>query len=172
MFEEKMRVCLFGASGGIGRAVAGRLLASPRVDRLYAGSRVPQPNADERYTSFAFDLEREPSIADAAQQIAGDGSVDLAIIATGQLQFDGKHPERSWKELERSSLQAAFAVNTIGPALIAKHFMPLLRPHGRAVFAALSAKVGSIEDNKLGAGTATAHQRPHSTRSCAISRSN
>jgi NAD(P)-dependent dehydrogenase (short-subunit alcohol dehydrogenase family) len=101
-------------------------------------------------TDFTFDLLDERSIATAAQWISSEGPLDLVIVATGGLQFHGNRPERSWQDLEPASLEAAFAVNATGPALIAKHFMPLMRRDSRAVFAALSAKVGSIEDNRLG----------------------
>ncbi len=71
------------------------------------------------------------------------------IVATGILQGDGIAPEKSSRELSADGLARYFAVNTIGPALVAKHFLPLLS-RGPAVFAALSARVGSIGDNRLG----------------------
>jgi NAD(P)-dependent dehydrogenase (short-subunit alcohol dehydrogenase family) len=121
-----------------------------RVDHLYAGARLLPCVRDERVTDFTFDLLDERSIATAAQRISSEGSLDLVIVTTGGLQFHGKRTERSWQDLELASLEAAFAVNTTGPTLIAKHFMPLMRRDSQAVFAALPAKVGSIEDNRLG----------------------
>jgi len=72
------------------------------------------------------------------------------IVATGLLHQGERGPERATKELDGAWLAAMFAVNAIGPALIAKHFLPLMPRSGRTVFAALSARVGSISDNRLG----------------------
>jgi NAD(P)-dependent dehydrogenase (short-subunit alcohol dehydrogenase family) len=62
----------------------------------------------------------------------------------------GLQPEKSWRALTAPSLAESFAVNAIGPALLAKHFLPRLATGQKSVFAALSARVGSIEDNRLG----------------------
>ena len=70
--------------------------------------------------------------------------------ATGVLQDTRTQPERTWRHLDPEQLTHAFAVNAIGPALLMKHFLPLLARDGKAVFATLSAKVGSIGDNRLG----------------------
>jgi len=59
-------------------------------------------------------------------------------------------PEKSFKQLQKETLQKTFLVNTIGPALCAKYFLPKLHHNKRAIFAALSARVGSISDNRLG----------------------
>ena len=72
------------------------------------------------------------------------------IVATGLLHADGKGPEKALRELDPDWLARVYAVNAIGPALVAKHFLPLMPRTGRAVFAALSARVGSISDNRLG----------------------
>jgi NAD(P)-dependent dehydrogenase (short-subunit alcohol dehydrogenase family) len=76
--------------------------------------------------------------------------VRLVIVATGMLHGDGVRPEKHWGALKGETLAQLFAVNSIGPALVAKHFLPLLPRAGRSVFAAISARVGSIEDNRLG----------------------
>ena len=72
------------------------------------------------------------------------------IDATGFLHTDGFAPEKSWRDLDAIHMARAFAVNAIGPALLMKHFLPLLPRQGRSVFATLSARVGSIGDNQLG----------------------
>jgi len=74
----------------------------------------------------------------------------LLIDATGLLHGQGLQPEKSWQQLDPVQMAQAFAINAIGPALLMKHFLPLLPLEGRAVFATLSAKVGSIGDNQLG----------------------
>ncbi len=75
----------------------------------------------------------------------------VVIVASGLLHAaDGLSPEKSMRALDAVAMQRLFAVNAIGPALVAKHFMPLMPRQGRVVFAAVSARVGSISDNRLG----------------------
>ncbi|MEY4054991.1 MAG: hypothetical protein RL519_326 [Pseudomonadota bacterium] len=139
---------IFGASGGIGAALAAAVVASGRYQRVWAGSR-GGTLAPTGATPFAFDLTDEASIAAAAQRIGGD--VSLAFVATGVLS-DGPdfQPEKTYKAQDPAAYARAFAINTTGPALIGKHFLPLLPRRERAMFAALSARVGSISDNRLG----------------------
>jgi NAD(P)-dependent dehydrogenase (short-subunit alcohol dehydrogenase family) len=86
----------------------------------------------------------------AALFAAGKGELRLVIDATGFLHDDRQTPEKSWRQLDAENLARAFALNAIGPALIMKHVLPLLPRSGKAVFATLSARVGSIGDNRLG----------------------
>ena len=139
---------IFGASGGIGAALAEAVVASGRYQRVWAGSRTGSA-APTGAAPFAFDLPDEASIARAASAIGPE--VTLAIVATGILS-DGPdfQPEKTFKAQDPAAYARAFAINTTGPALIGKHFLPLLPRRERAVFAALSARVGSISDNRLG----------------------
>ena len=89
--------------------------------------------------------------------------LDLVIVATGILHEDGRMREKALRELDGAALTRTFQINTIGPALVLKHFVPLLAKHRRAVIAALSARVGSISDNRSAAGTAIGPRRPRST---------
>ena len=90
-------------------------------------------------------------MASAAQHITSLGlDLRLVIDATGYLHGDGHQPEKSWQQLDPAAMARSFALNAIGPALLMKHFLPLLPRKGKAVFATLSAKVGSIGDNRLG----------------------
>ncbi len=139
---------IFGSSGGIGAALVEHLVAQGCVVR--AGSRSGKVPAGVAATPFQFDLEDEASIAEA---VAGwpDDPPDLVIVATGALTLaDGTGPERSLKTLDPTAMEQAFRLNTIGPALIAKHVLPLLQRDRASIFAALSARVGSIGDNRLG----------------------
>ncbi|MFM6950378.1 MAG: SDR family NAD(P)-dependent oxidoreductase [Novosphingobium sp.] len=139
---------IFGASGGIGAALASAVAASGRYTQVWAGSRGGTA-APDGTTPFAFDLTDEASIAAAASRIGAD--VALAIVATGVLSDGpGFQPEKSFKAQDPAAYARAFAINATGPALIGKHFLPLLPRRERAVFAALSARVGSISDNRLG----------------------
>lgn len=132
---------VIGAGGGLGHALAAALEqggAYGRVTRLGRGSVPP------------LDLLSEPGVAAAAASVAGHGEVRLVLDATGFL-HDGRYrPERSWRDIDPAHMAHAFAVNAIGPALLMKHFCPWLAREGRAVFATLSARVGSIGDNRLG----------------------
>lgn len=129
---------VIGASGGIGAAVVERLGADARFAAVHALSR-----AD------GFDLEDEASIAAAAARVAEGPAPTLVFVATGVLHH-GQAPERTYRALTAEHLLRDYRINTVGPALVMKHFAPLLPRDRRAVFAALSARVGSIGDNRLG----------------------
>ncbi len=140
---SQKRAVIFGASGGIGRAVAGQLRQSDGFD-VVMGAR--SGTAD-----FSFDLTDEASIARAASLCGKGGPLDLVFVATGMLHRGAAvGPEKSWRALDGATMAEVLAVNTVGPALIAKHFLPQLHKDRRVVFAALSARVGSITDNGLG----------------------
>lgn len=138
---------VFGATGGIGRAVADRLQADPACRAVVRLSRSSDP---------AIDLTDETSIAAAAEVVRErHGEIDLHFDATGALMVagaDGQHagPEKTLRRLDPVAMANAFAINAIGPALLLKHFAPLLPRERRGVFATLSARVGSIGDNRLG----------------------
>ena len=98
-----------------------------------------------------LDLLDEASIAAAfAALTAGDGALRLVVVATGMLHEGTQQPEKSMRALDAAQLARSFAVNAIGPALVAKHALPRMPRDGRSVFAVLSARVGSIGDNRLG----------------------
>jgi NAD(P)-dependent dehydrogenase (short-subunit alcohol dehydrogenase family) len=97
-----------------------------------------------------LDLTDEDSIAQSAEMLRDKGPFYRIVDATGALVIDGRGPEKRLAELDPALLARAFAINSIGPALLLKHLSPLLPKQGRCVFATLSARVGSIGDNKLG----------------------
>ena len=144
------RAAVFGARGGVGAAIVRLLEADPRCAAIHAGARTPPDAASPRTRPFAFDLEAETTIRDAAAAMATEGPLHLIVVATGLLHAEGVRPEKSWRALEPAAMQTLYAVNAVGPALIAKHTLPMLDRTGKAVFAALSARVGSIGDNRLG----------------------
>jgi NAD(P)-dependent dehydrogenase (short-subunit alcohol dehydrogenase family) len=170
-FGAPMRVALFGASGGIGGALLDQLAADERVGAIFAGSRSAPNAVRQKVTPFHFDLTREDTIANAAARFGADGALDLVLVTTGVLQEASMQPEKTWREFSAEAFAHAFAINATGPAMIAKHMLPLLARDRKAVFAALSARVGSIEDNRLGgwasyrASKAALHQI---VRTCAI----
>ncbi len=141
---------VIGASGGIGRALVSALAADGRYAAVLALSRQPAPAAGSPVETAVIDITDEASIVAAAAQAKALGRPRLVILATGLLHGEGIAPEKNWRALEADTLARAFTINSIGPALVAKHFLPLLPRKGPAVFAALSARVGSIGDNRLG----------------------
>jgi NAD(P)-dependent dehydrogenase (short-subunit alcohol dehydrogenase family) len=140
---------VFGASGGIGLALC-EGLAARGAAVVHAGSRQGESPAGAAMHPFAFDLTDEASIAAAATAMRDDPP-DWVLVATGVLTLPGgTGPERSYRRLDAAVMAEVLALNTIGPALIAKHMLAIM-PRGRPFsFAALSARVGSISDNRLG----------------------
>lgn len=130
---------VIGASGGIGAALADRLEASGAYSAIHRLSR----------SGSGLDLEDEATIVAAAANVADGPPVRLVFIATGVL-HNGQEPERSYRAMTAEHLLRDYRINTVGPALVARHFAPLLPREGRSVLAALSARVGSISDNRLG----------------------
>lgn len=149
-FPEPFTACVFGARGGIGAALVQTLAASPMVSQVHAGSRLSAKPAGN-IVPFTFDLLDEESIAQAAASLKTNSPLRLIIVATGLL-HDGQdlQPEKNFRAQSPEAYARAFAINATGPALIAKHFLPLLPRTGKSAFAALSARVSSIEDNRLG----------------------
>lgn len=142
-FGQNIRAVVFGASGGIGAALSTVLRDDPSVARLYTVSRSGEAD-------FHCDYRDEARIASTAAAIAAEGPVHLVIVAIGVLHGDGIAPEKTWKSLDPEVMAQVFAVNTIIPTMIAKHMLPLLAKDRKTAFAALSARVGSISDNRLG----------------------
>jgi NAD(P)-dependent dehydrogenase (short-subunit alcohol dehydrogenase family) len=131
---------ILGASGGIGAGLVTALVEEARYAPVIGLSRA----------AGDFNLTDEASIAAAALSCAAHGTPGLIVVATGLLHEADYRPERSFRELDPDWMARNYAINTIGPALIAKHFLPLLPKDQRSVFAFLSARVGSIGDNHLG----------------------
>lgn len=134
-----MRAVVIGASGGIGAALVRALREEDAEVHAFARSFAGDTH---------IDVTDETSIAATAARVPP--GVDLVFIATGLLHEDERGPEKAWAQLDADWLARNFLVNSIGPALVAKHFLPLLPRDRRAVFAALSARVGSVSDNRLG----------------------
>lgn len=133
---------VIGARGGLGAALLAGVQASGQFDVVIGLSRTSTP---------ALDLTHEASIAAAASWVGQHAPpLRLVIDATGFLHGHGFMPEKSLRQLDPAHMAHAFAINAIGPALLMKHFLPLLPNAGKAVFATLSARVGSIGDNRLG----------------------
>lgn len=151
--------CVLGASGGIGRALVEALAERREGGRIFASARDPaslrfEPGAagGVEIVPLALDVEQEDTIERAATRVgAVAGPLDLLVNCVGVL-HDGERmqPEKRLESIRPEVLQRSFAINAIGPLLVARHFHPLLDHGGRAVLATLSARVGSIGDNRRG----------------------
>lgn len=132
---------VIGASGGLGASLAAALDADPACRSVARLSR----------SGNGLDLSNEQSVAAAAERLTSDGeSFELIINASGILEVDGAAPEKAFRNVKGPTMEGAFAVNSVGAALALKYFMPLMTRKRRSVFATLSARVGSIGDNRLG----------------------
>lgn len=134
---------IIGASGGIGGAIADALAEEGAFTQIHRFGRSLDGAAH-------IDITDEASIAAAAAIVAKGPAPTLVFVATGILHDASSGPEKALKELDPVWLAQVYAINAIGPAIVAKHFLPLMPKTGRTVFAALSARVGSISDNRLG----------------------
>ena len=130
------QILIIGASGGVGSALATAYAA--RGDQVTGLSR----------SVDGLDLMDEASIQ---AHIGGlNGPFDVVLIASGALEIDGAEPEKTIKSITQKAMMDQFALNAVGPALVLRHAADLLPRDGRGVFAVLSARVGSIGDNKIG----------------------
>ena len=119
------------------------------VDRIFALSRGEVVSQHDKVTAGHIDLADETSIEAAARRI--EEKLDAVIVTSGILHDqDGLRPEKSLRQLSANNMLKVLTINTMGPALAGRHFAGLLKRDQRSVFAALSARVGSIGDNRLG----------------------
>lgn len=140
VFNSPFQALVIGASGTIGQAFAQALTTMPHCTRVVAVSRTTHPH---------FDLRDEASIAALAQTLMASAPYGLIVDATGALTINGRGPEKSLAALDMTQLADAMQINAIAPALLLKHLSPLLNS-GSAIYAKLSARVGSISDNHKG----------------------
>lgn len=146
-----MQAVIIGATGGIGAALTQELVNRADVNLVHALSRRGAGVSSAKLKPGRIDLLDEDRITAAAKEVAASGAPDLVIVATGILSDGaGLSPEKSYRQQSPEAFQRVFELNTFGPGLVAKHFLPIMPRSGRAVFAALSARVGSISDNRMG----------------------
>ena len=145
-----MQAVVFGATGGIGAALVARLAARRDIETVHAVSRFGAADGGG-VTGHACDLLDEDALAAVAASIKAAAAPSLVIVASGILSDgDALQPEKSFRRQSAEAFDRVFRANTVAPALVAKHMLPVMPRAERAVFAALSARVGSISDNRLG----------------------
>lgn len=140
LFDHPYRALIVGSSGAIGAAFVQALEQDPHCQHIHALS---------RQSAKGFDLMDESSIQAQAEIARSAGPYHLIVDATGALMIDGQGPEKSLSQLSQTTLLQAMSVNAVGPVLLLKHLSALLA-NGPAIYAKLSARVGSISDNQLG----------------------
>lgn len=152
---------VIGASRGIGLALAEALIDSPAFDTVVATCR--QPGRAEALTALAarysgklevvpLDVTDPASFEALAERLRADRLAPGLVLNVAGLLHDGERiqPEKRLEDIDFDAMQRVFAVNTLGPALAMKHLLPLMARRDKAVLAVLSARVGSIGDNRLG----------------------
>ncbi len=142
-------IAIIGSSGAIGNAFVEHYIKDSSVENIFTFSRNATDHVSEKVTSFEIDLESQDSIEKAAGQVK-DHIIDRIIIASGILHTESFGPEKSIKDLNYETFAKVYSINTIGPALIGRYFIPLMNKNEKSVIAFLSARVGSISDNSLG----------------------
>jgi NAD(P)-dependent dehydrogenase (short-subunit alcohol dehydrogenase family) len=149
-FGHDINVLVIGASGAIGSAFVGHLSSDPSVSSVLALSRTPVVVGSRKVTTAKIDLTDPASIASAIERAKSFAPLDLVLVASGLLHAGDVQPEKSLQQLQYPAMSALFATNTIGPSVIMAGLLPLMRRDQKSVFAVISARVGSISDNRLG----------------------
>ncbi len=148
-----------GASQGIGLGFVRQLLVDDRFGTVYGTYRRPETaqgllaleQQQPCLTCLPMDVTDEDSIARAIAHIQAHSSqLQRVVYCVGVLHDGDFQPEKSLRQVTSENLVRSFQTNAIGAALLAKHLMPVLKHDQPSIFAAISAKVGSIGDNRLG----------------------
>lgn len=150
MSIEVKSVAVFGATGGIGSAFVSYYQNDAKVEKVYAFSRKKKASLHPKTTTIDLDIFNEDKLKQNAEVIKKKQSLSLIIICTGFLHNENMRPEKSITQCHTQHLLESFKINSIAPLLIAKHFLPVLDNKQASVLASLSARVGSISDNRLG----------------------
>lgn len=156
---NRANALVVGASQGIGLGFVKSLLQQDNIAKIYATYRQPETanelfalkESNSRLKCLQVDITEESQIAAATTQIKESSKqLHLAIYCVGVLHEGELSPEKSLRQINSENLINYFQVNSIGAILLAKHLMPLFKKNDESIFASISAKVGSIGDNRLG----------------------
>ncbi|MGK7894245.1 MAG: SDR family NAD(P)-dependent oxidoreductase, partial [Xenococcus sp. (in: cyanobacteria)] len=158
--SDQSNILIVGASQGIGLGFVKQILQDQEVNKIYATYRNSETaselltlanNNSERLVCLQMDITDESSIIQGITKISSEiKQLNLVIYCVGMLHQGELQPEKSLRQINSENLINYFQVNSIGAILLAKHLMPLFRRKEGSIFASISAKVGSIGDNRLG----------------------
>lgn len=143
-------IIIIGSSGAIGSSFLKYYAEEDKSNVIYALSRSEVASSSSNIHNVSIDIESDSSISNASSICSEAGPFDVIIVTTGMLSDENISPEKSLRHLNKESLDKIFSVNTVGPALIAKYFIPLLKKDTPSFLGFLSARVGSISDNRIG----------------------
>jgi len=143
-------IVIIGNSGAIGSAFIKEFSDRPETQIIHSFGRSKNLNHAAKISFHYLDYNDESSIENAAFIASQNNPIDLVLVTTGILHDHEFKPEKSFTELSADKFQKLFEINTIIPAMLAKHFLNKINKNKRSVFAALSARLGSISDNQLG----------------------
>ena len=153
-------ILIVGASQGIGFGFVKQFLQDHEISKIYATYRNSETAAEllnlasihtDKLVCMTMDITDESSIIQVLKEISTETKkLHLVIYCVGMLHQGELQPEKSLRQINATNLIDYFQVNSIGAVLLAKHLMPLLRHKEGSIFASISAKVGSIGDNRLG----------------------
>lgn len=150
-FDGPIRAIIIGARGGIGAAFVRAIHEGHPNNRVWATTRSGTGAPGEADRSLALDITDESSIEELVRAAStAEYEPNLVLNCTGLLHTADFGPERSWRHLNLDTMRTVFEVNAFGVGLLGKHLIPILPRSGRTVFGSLSARVGSIGDNRLG----------------------
>lgn len=142
-------VLIIGASGALGAAFVSEYRRRLPSSTIYATNRSALPTVDADQV-LALDYDQPHMFADVAAQLADVQDLETILVATGRLHDDDNMPEKALKQVDADWMLENFRINTVGPTLALKHFLPLQPKTKPTRFGILSARVGSISDNHLG----------------------
>lgn len=151
-FDGPIMAVVIGGSGGVGAAIVQALCEATEVLTVVATYRRSQPEKQHAKLSWVCaDTTTEASLERLAEQLGElELSPNFVLNCTGVLHTEQFGPEKTWRHLRSDVMQEVFAVNAFGVALLGKHLLPLFPRKGRSVFASISARVGSVSDNRSG----------------------
>ena len=151
-FGNNINVAVVGASGGIGLSLVEELSLNLCVNKIFALSRSKFIHSGDNVSTFHLDLENEGIIASAASAVSKVANELTVLFVTSGILHSGNtlSPEKTWKSINSQTIEKVFKINTIGPALVAKHFLPLISTNKKCALVFLTARMGSIGDNFLG----------------------
>ena len=142
-------IVIIGGSGALGSAFV-KLFSAQAEHTVYSYSRAETNFAEANVIAHYINTDDEGSIAEAVDALPAEVEIDMLLVCTGILHEGEMMPEKSIAEIDKAKMQRLYEVNTIGPTIVVKHFLPKMRKKSGAVIGLISARLSSISDNRIG----------------------